>query len=188
MTTIEILTGVTAIGALIAAIASWRSASATARLVREQARPYIHVFLKPENLMICLVIKNSGQTTATDVIININPSLDTIASDETKGTFEYLQSHSSLAPKQEVIQFVNDTISFHKIEKRNIKLHVEIDYKDVMGKKYSEKIMINLNGILNPKKISQYSDNHYFGKIAQHLKTINETLKSIRRLMKKNND
>lgn len=137
-------------------------------------RPFVVVSLPSRDDMVYLVIQNIGKSPAYNVEITIEPSLTTLGSDDKQLNSDKLLNLSFIPPQFELHNMVCTPVEvIDKLGKLD-PFKISISYKDFRKLSFKEEYFISLDSYIYGGKIRQYTDQHYFNKIAKNLEKLND--------------
>jgi hypothetical protein len=150
---------VTAAIALVAGIVAWRQLSEARRLRREQAQPYVAVFMDHSGAdpkFMDLVVRNFGKTAATDIVVRIDPAPQRAAASE--GGYEKVwlpDRLPTLVPGQEWREMWDFTPDRAATDLPN---HHEavVTFKDPQGGKHCFSYILDWGTIRNRMSVKVY--------------------------------
>jgi hypothetical protein len=160
-----------------AAVVAWRQVKEAQRLRKEQARPFIVIDFDARATIVELRITNIGRTIARDVTFDFNPPLaSTHDSQHGRGPLMELNLFKdgipSLAPGKEIKIFF-DQFPARVEAKLPMTYRVTVNYRDNAGESYTDPTVLDLDMYLGTGGVTRHGLHH----IHKELKTIAETMK-----------
>lgn len=138
---------------------------------QEAERPYIFIDLDTSVFNICtLVLKNIGTSPAKDIKILFTPNIE-LRKDQLINDLGIFKHLSFLSPNRDISFFLG-TFMEDKIKQ---KFEIALEYKDLKGKKYTEKQTLNPSEYLGLSHVNKKDLND----VAKYLEEIKKSIKSM---------
>lgn len=154
----------------------------------EATRPYVTANIFVIDQHIKLVIKNTGNRCASNVMISFNPKLEFLLYKNFIEKFNFdldqLLHQATIVPQHSIDISLNLSPSYFKNSPSRKLIETQIEYDDGNGKKYKEKYEFDTDNILYEKKVATYTDQYFLNKISEHTNKVNELIKELTSVIK----
>jgi hypothetical protein len=161
------LTLVYVVATLVLVVLGWRNLLVLVDLERRRSRPHVVFDLVVEHRAIKAAVTNTGLTSARDVRVSLEPSLERLGSPSPLVS----EPIAYLAPGREVADFIEGGPAFfHQYE--NPRFAGTIAYRDAEGRTYDETFTIDLGYRKDLLSVS-------IPKVPDELRKIREALEAI---------
>ena len=108
-----------------------------------ERRPYLVADFKSPKSNLHFELENIGKTPALNVKVKVTPDFELLKKEDTINSTIFNDKIEFFPPKKIIETYLSSTSSF--FEKNPDKFTVELNYEDSFKKKFSEKIILDLN-------------------------------------------
>jgi hypothetical protein len=175
-----VFSGLVTLSTIVYAFLTAKLVSETRKSRELQTTPVISIYLEDGEADITfqyIVFENIGYGVAKDVNFKILRDFDFYSHeyDRMDGKGIFVNGLSYFYPKQK-FKYLLAHLPSIPVEKRNESLEIEVDYKDIFGKKVSSIFCIKLNEYYGTSQLTP--PNSYVGRISYELQEIRRILKT----------
>jgi len=108
-----------------------------------ERRPYLVADFKSPKSNLHFELENIGKTPALNVKVKVSPDFELLKKEDSINTTIFKDKIDFFPPRKLIETYLSTTSSFFK--KNPDKFTVQLDYEDTFKKKFSEKIILDLN-------------------------------------------
>lgn len=108
-----------------------------------ERRPYLVADFKSPKSNLHFELENIGKTPALNVKVKVSPDFELLKKEDSINTKIFKDKIDFFPPRKLIETYLSTTSSFFK--KNPDKFTVQLDYEDTFKKKFSEKIILDLN-------------------------------------------
>lgn len=139
---------VVAFSTVVYAILTWKLVSETRKMREAKIKPHISIFFEQSESIgsigvLDMLIQNIGEGPAYDLHFSVNPDFELINSKMSEVGF-IKNGLRYLAPNQKIIFFLTTVYGKNK-QKIETSFNIEVTYKDVLKKIYTDEFFIDLS-------------------------------------------